>query len=611
LVLNTALSLPLDAEEHDNAFLGVERSASDRRWVSRLDEAGARAALGIAQKHGLPELVARVLAGRGIGEDAVSGFLDPSVRSLMPDPDRLTDMGAAAERIADAIIGGERIAIFGDYDVDGGTSAALLGRFLRWQGSDPAIYIPDRLIEGYGPKPESVQALAGAGARLLVAVDCGTTSFDAFEAAKRIGLDVVVIDHHQAGHALPQTWALVNPNRPDDISGLGHLAAVGLTFMTAVAINRVLRRRGWYSAGRAEPDLLSWLDLVALGTVCDVVPLTGLNRAFVAKGLAAMRRNGNAGIAALRRVARLNGSVTCQSLGFVIGPRINAGGRIGDAALGVRLLLSDDPSETEMIAAQLDRLNQERQGIESRALVEAMVEAEGAIGNGEGPAVLITRSAEWHPGVVGLIAARLKERFRRPAFAVALGPDGQGTGSGRSVPGIDLGHAVRAAVDAGLLVAGGGHAMAAGITVRRDRLEELGEFFEREVGAAVRTAATDRRLVIDAALTARGATTELVDLLDKAGPYGSGHPEPVFALPAQRIGYVETVGSAHIRVSLVTGDGASLKAMAFRAADTPLGAALLKSRGLSLHVAGTLSADEWQGRRRAELRILDVAEPGR
>jgi single-stranded-DNA-specific exonuclease len=329
------------------------------------------------------------------------------------------------------------------------------------------------------------------------------------------------------------------------------------------------------------------------------------------KGLAAMRRNGNAGIAALRRVARLNGGLSVQSLGFAIGPRINAGGRIGDAALGVRLLLTDDPSAAERIAAQLDRLNQERQAIESRALAEAMVEAEGAIGAGDGPAVLITRSAEWHPGVVGLIAARLKERFRRPAFAVALGPDGHGTGSGRSIAGIDLGHAVRAAVDAGLLVAGGGHAMAAGITVWRERLAELGDFFEQKLGVAVRACAADRRLVIDAALTARGATPELVDLLDRAGPYGAGHPEPVFALPAQRVGYVELVRNGHVRASLMTGDGASLKAMAFRAADTPLGATLLKSRGQSLHVAGTLSADEWQGRRRAELRILDVAEPAR
>jgi single-stranded-DNA-specific exonuclease len=529
----------------------------------------------------------------------------------MPDPDRLTDMEAAAGRIADAIVGGERIAIFGDYDVDGGTSAALLGRFLRWQGCDPAIYIPDRLFEGYGPKPESVQALAGAGARLLVAVDCGTTSFDAFETAKRIGLDVVVVDHHQAAHALPETWALVNPNRPDDISGLGHLAAVGLAFMTVVAINRVLRRRGWYDAEKTEPDLLAWLDLVALGTVCDVVPLTGLNRAFVVKGLGAMRRNGNAGIAALRRVARINGAPTVQDLGFVIGPRINAGGRIGDAALGVRLLLTDDPAESDRIAAQLDRLNQERQAIESKGLAEAVAEAEAMVGGGEGPAVLITQSAEWHPGVVGLIAARLKERFRRPAFAVALGPDGQGTGSGRSVPGIDLGHAVRTAVDAGLLVAGGGHAMAAGITVRQERIADLGMFFEQELGVAVRAAAADRRLVIDAALTARGATAELVDLLEKAGPYGAGHPEPVFALPAQRIGYVEVVGNGHVRASMMTGDGASLKAIAFRSADTPLGMKLLESRGLPLHVAGTLSADEWQGRRRPSLRILDVAEAGR
>jgi single-stranded-DNA-specific exonuclease len=608
-VQTAVFSLPRQAEEPEgDAFLRVERSAGGRRWVSRLDAVGSRVAQGIAQKHGLPELVARVLAGRGVADDAVPGFLDPSVRSLMPDPDRLTDMAAAAERIADAIAAGEKIAIFGDYDVDGATSAALLGRFLRWQGADPAIYIPDRLIEGYGPKPDSVQALAGAGARLLVAVDCGTTSFDAFETARRIGLDVVVIDHHQPAHALPQTWALVNPNRADDLSGLGHLAAVGLTYMAVVAINRVLRRRGWYGGGRAEPDLLAWLDLVALGTVCDVVPLSGLNRAFVVKGLAAMRRNGNAGIAALRRVARLNGTTTTHALGFALGPRINAGGRIGEATLGVRLLLADDPAESERIALQLDRLNQERQAIEAKALEEAIAQADATVGGREGHAILITRSAEWHPGIVGLIAARLKERFRRPAFAVALGRDGQGIGSGRSIAGIDLGHAVRAAVDAGLLVAGGGHAMAAGITVRHERLAELGDFFEQELGVAVRAAGADRRLVIDAPLTARGATADLIDLLERAGPYGAGHPEPVFALPAQRIGYVEAVGSGHVRASLTTGDGASLKAIAFGAADTPVGTTLLRSRGMSLHVAGTLSADEWRGRRRPSLRILDVAE---
>ena len=528
----------------------------------------------------------------------------------MPDPDRLTDMPVAAKRVADAIMSGEKIAIFGDYDVDGGSSAALLGRFLRAQGVEPTIYIPDRLFEGYGPKPNSVETLAAGGAKLLIAVDCGTTSFDAFETAARLGLDVVVIDHHQTAHELPKVVALVNPNRPDDISGLGHLAAVGLVFMTVVAINRVLRQGGWYGAGRAEPDLLTWLDLAALGTVCDVVPLVGLNRAFVVKGLAAMRRNGNAGIAALRKLARLDGALTVQSLGFAIGPRINAGGRIGDAGLGARLLVSDDPAETERIAVELDRLNQERQAIEMKAVTEATAEVDAEIGQGEGPAVILARSADWHPGVAGLVAARLKERFHRPAFAIALGADGQGVGSGRSIPGVDLGHAVRNAVDAGLLVAGGGHAMAAGVTIKAERLSEFGAFLESEIGAAVRAAAAERVLTVDALLTARGATTDLIDLLDRAGPYGSGHPEPVFVLPAHRLTYVETVGNGHVRATLATGDGATLKAIAFRAAETPLGATLLAARGETLHVAGTLSVDEWRGNRRPALRIVDVADVG-
>jgi len=609
--VTAAAALPRRAEgPASDAFLGVERSATGRKWVDRLDEAGARSALAIAQSHQMPELVARVLAGRGIRPEDVSGFLDPSVRALMPDPDRLTDMPVAAGRIADAIMSGEKIAIFGDYDVDGGSSAALMGRFLRAQGVEPTIYIPDRLFEGYGPKPDSVEALAKGGAKLLIAVDCGTTSFDAFATAALLGLDVVVVDHHQTAHELPKVFALVNPNRPDDISGLGHLAAVGLTFMTVVAVNRALRLRGWYGAERTEPDLLTWLDLAALGTVCDVVPLVGLNRAFVVKGLAAMRRNGNAGIAALRRMARLEGTLTVQSLGFVIGPRINAGGRIGDAGLGARLLLSDDSAETERIAVELERLNQERQAIEMRAVAEATAEADAEIGQGEGPAVILARSENWHPGVAGLVAARLKERFHRPAFAIALGQDGQGVGSGRSIPGVDLGHAVRTAVDAGLLVAGGGHAMAAGITIKVDRIEEFGAFLEREIGPAVRAAASERTLTVDSILTARAATTDLIDLLDSAGPYGSGHPEPVFVLRAHRLSYVETVGNGHVRATLASGDGTSIKAIAFRAAETPLGAMLLASRGHALHVAGTLSVDEWRGNRRPALRIIDVVAVG-
>jgi single-stranded-DNA-specific exonuclease len=541
--------------------------------------------------------------------DEASVFLDPTLKALMPDPSVLTDMEALSDRIADAIAAGETIAIFGDYDVDGATSAALLARFLRTQGVDPTIYIPDRIFEGYGPNPDAMRLLAEAGNSLVIAVDCGSTSFGALETARDIGLNVVVIDHHQVGSELPPARALVNPNRLDDLSGLGHLCAVGLTFITVVAVNRLLRARGWYGAGRAEPDLLQWLDLVALGTVCDVVPLVGLNRAFVSKGLIALARRGNRGLSALADIARLNGPATTFHLGFLIGPRINAGGRIGDAALGARLLSSDDPAECEQISAELDRLNQERQAIEVAMLEEAVAEAEAEIGDGEGPPVLVSGSERWHAGVVGLIAARLKERFRRPAIAISFLPNGIGTGSGRSVVGVDLGHAVRAAVDRGILVKGGGHAMAAGLTIEKARLGDLRAFLVDALAATVSVAREENGLAVDAAMTARGATAEMIELVERAGPFGSGHPEPVFAFPAHRVGYADTVGNGHIRLSLSTGDGTNLKAMAFRAADTVLGRALLSARGRPLHFAGALSIDHWQGRRQPSLRLLDAAEP--
>jgi single-stranded-DNA-specific exonuclease len=403
--------------------------------------------------------------------------------------------------------------------------------------------------------------------------------------------------------------AVVNPNRQDDLSNLGHLAAVGLVFLTVVAVNRLLRARGWYTDGRAETDLLQWLDLVALGTVCDVVPLIGLNRAFVVKGLLAAARRGNPGLAALADIGRLGGPVAPYHLGFVIGPRINAGGRIGDAALGARLLASDDPVECERIAAELDRLNQDRQAIETATLEEAIAEAEAEIGAGPGPPVLLTGSQRWHAGVVGLIASRLKDRFHRPAFAIAFLANGTGSGSGRSIPGVDLGHAVREAVERGILAKGGGHAMAAGLTVDQSRLGELRAFLEESLGAAVAAAMDNRSISIDAALSASGATADLIAQIDRAGPFGAGHPEPVFAFPRHRIAFADTVGNGHLRLSLSTGSGATLKAMLFRGAGSPLGEAILQRRGQSLHFAGTLTLDQWQGNRRPSLRIIEAAEP--
>ncbi len=604
-----ALQWAPDSPAARRTFLNVETSLTGRRWVERLDTSGAAAALAIAQRYEVPDIVARVLAGRGVVPDGVAAFLDPTLKTLLPDPSRLTDMDAAATRIADAIAGDEPIAIFGDYDVDGATSAALLARFLRHQGREATVYIPDRLFEGYGPNVEAMRALATAGAKLVIAVDCGSTSFDALATAREIGLDVVVIDHHEVGTALPPAAAIVNPNRQDDLSGLGHLAAVGATFLTVVAVNRLLRARGWYGTARSEPDLLAWLDLVALGTVCDVVPLIGLNRAFVAKGLVTLARRGNRGIAALADVSRLGGPPAPYHLGYLLGPRINAGGRIGEAALGARLLASDDADECSRIAAELDRLNQERQAMETAILEEAGAEADAEVGSGEGPAVVVTASERSHPGVVGLVAARLKERFRRPAIAIAFQPNGLGAGSGRSIVGVDLGHAIRTAVERGILVKGGGHAMAAGLTIERPRLGDLRAFLEDLLGAGVRAAGEGARLSIDAALSARGASVELIDMLEKAGPFGAGHPEPVFAFPGHQIAFADTVGNGHIRLTLAGADGATIRAINFRGAGSTLGEALLARRGRALHVAGTLSVDQWQGSRRANLRIVDAADP--
>ncbi len=594
----------------DRAFLGVERSLTGRRWVARLDEAEARNAVTIAQRHALPDIVARVLAGRDVAVDDVPHFLEPALKRLLPDPSVLTAMDDAAARIADAVVAGEPMAVFGDYDVDGATSSALFARYMRAVGRDPMIYIPDRLFEGYGPNSEAMRTLASRGVRLVVCVDCGSTSHQALSDGTAAGLDVVVVDHHQIGADLPPAIAVVNPNRQDDLSGLGHLAAVGVTFLTLVAVNRLLRARGWF-ATRREPELLQWLDLVALGTVCDVVPLVGLNRAFVAKGLMAMGRRANRGLAALADVARLGGPASPYHLGFLLGPRINAGGRIGDAALGARLLASDDPVECERLAAELDRLNRERQTLETAMLEEAAAEAAAEIGDGEGPAVLVTASERWHAGVVGLIASRLKDRFHRPAVAIAIQPNGIGTGSGRSVVGVDLGHAVRRAVERGILIKGGGHAMAAGLTVERAKLGELRAFLETSLRRAVSGSEEGEGLAVDAALSARAASLDLIELVDRAGPFGSGNAEPVFAFPAHQVAYVEANGNGHVRMTLRGGEGTTLKATAFRAAETDLGRALLAARGRAIHVAGSLSVDAWQGRRQPALRIVDAAEPGR
>jgi single-stranded-DNA-specific exonuclease len=525
----------------------------------------------------------------------------------MPDPDTLADMHAAAMRLADAVANSETVAIFGDYDVDGATAAALLGRYLRHCGLRPLIHIPDRLFEGYGPNAEAIRGLAAQGATLLVTVDCGTTSHEPLAEARKLGLDVIVIDHHQADEQLPPALAVVNPNRLDDLSKLGQLAAVGLVFMTVVALNRELRRRGCWTAERTEPDLLGFLDLVALGTVADVVPLKGLNRAFVAKGLLAMRRRDNPGLTALMDIARLGGPPEPWHLGFLLGPRINAGGRIGRATLGVELLMQDDPSECARIAAELDRLNRERQTIEIATVAQAEAEAMAALGVEEKGAVVVTASEGWHPGVVGLVAARLKERYGRPAFAIALEPGGIGTGSGRSITGVDLGRAVRHAVSEGLLIKGGGHAMAAGVTLKKEALGAFRAYLEDALASAVEAARREDALLIDGAVTAGAANNDMVATIARAGPFGAGNAEPVIAFPAHTLAYVEEVGQAHVRVRLRSGDGSIVNAIAFRAAGQKLGIALGQSRGQRVHAAGTLCVDRWNGVERVQLRLIDIA----
>jgi single-stranded-DNA-specific exonuclease len=456
---------------------------------------------------------------------------------------------------------------------------------------------------------EAVRGLAQKGATLLVTVDCGTTSLEPLAEAAKLGMAVVVIDHHQCGEELPIVEALVNPNRPDDLSGLGHLAAVGLVFVTLVAVNRELRQRGFWTTERPEPNLLDMLHHVALGTVADVAPLIGLNRAFVAKGLIAMRRRDHVGHTALMDVARLNGPPEAWHLGFMLGPRINAGGRIGRADLGVRLLLEGDISEAARIAAELDRLNTERRVIEQMAEAQAEAEAMASLGLEDKGSVIVTASEGWHPGVVGLVASRLKEKFGRPAFAIALEPGGLGTGSGRSIPGVDLGKAIRQAVHDGVLVKGGGHAMAAGVTLRKDKLAEFRATIEAALAADVARARHANELFIDGAVSARAVTPDFAATLNRAGPFGSGNPEPVIALPSHQLIYADEVGQTHLRLRFKSGDGAIVNGIAFRAIGQKLGQALAENRGQLLHVAGCLAIDRWQGNERVQLRVTDVAVP--
>jgi single-stranded-DNA-specific exonuclease len=587
----------------NDAVFDVERSVTGKAW--RLREADDRLAAALAQDFTLDDAVSRILALRCGGRDAAAEFLDPTLRRALPDPSHLKDMDAAVARIVAAVNAGETIAVFGDYDVDGATSAALLVRFFKALGRAVPVYIPDRAAEGYGPNIAALRKLKAAGASLVVTVDCGTTAFGPLEAAVAEGLDVIVIDHHVAEPRLPAGCLVVNPNRVDDDSPHGQLAAVGVTFLLVVAVNRALREAFWYGEGHAEPDLMRWLDLVALGTVCDVVPLKGVNRALACQGLKVMAERGNPGIAALADVAGVAARLDAYHAGFVLGPRVNAGGRVGDPGLGVRLLSSDDPAEVQALALRLNEHNRERQAIEQGVLAAAIEQAERQAGQA-GPLILVAGEG-WHPGVIGIVAGRLRERFDLPCCVVSLA-DGIGKGSGRSIPGVGLGPAVIAAHQAGHLVNGGGHEMAAGFTVEAAKLESLREFLADHIGRQLGGAVPQPALSLDAALAPAGATLALLEALDRLAPFGAGNPRPRFAIPQARIVKADVVGTDHVRCIVSGGDGASrLKAIAFRAAGSPLGNALLNTRGAPLHLAGTLRLDEWQGRREAQLHIDDAA----
>lgn len=584
-----------------NTPLSITSSITGQAWRWCANAADARGG-GFDQQ----DLLTQLLLARGCPRDQLEVYRTPSIRAFMPDPSLFRDMDSAAARIADAVERQEQVTIFGDYDVDGATSAALLIRLLRDLGLDASAYIPDRLMEGYGPSGEALVALAQGGSSLIITVDCGAQAFDALAQARNAGVDVIVVDHHKCATTLPNAFALVNPNRLDEVpdaAAHGHLAAVGVAFLLGAALIRTLRTRGFFSI-RAEPKLLDLLDIVALGTVADVAQLKGLNRAFVAQGLKVMAGRKNIGLNALIEASRLNRAPLCSDLGFALGPRINAGGRVGKSDLGVRLLTTNDPHEARDIAAELDRLNSERRAIE--AIVQQAAD-ERALGQGN-RAVAVVSGHGWHPGVIGIVAGRLKEKLARPAIVIAVDADGIGKGSGRSIAGVDLGAAVLAAKDEGLLVAGGGHAMAAGLTVLADKVDMLADFLDDRLSADVARASENRALLLDALVAPGGVTPALVEALEAGAPYGMGWPAPRIAAGPLRVIKADVVGTDHVRAIMAGDDGKSFKAVAFRSRDNPLGQAILAAPpDRRLWIAGRPKIDDWGGRCAVELHVEDAA----
>lgn len=593
------------------AFLGVERSISGRRWTPRLQT--DRMAQAISQQANVSDIMGRILAARGVLPETAASFLEPTLRELMPPAAHMMDVDAGASRLADAVMAGEAIGLIGDYDVDGMTSSALMVDFLSAAGVVPRVHIPHRVDEGYGPSVAAVEDHKAAGVQLLITLDCGVMAHDPLLKAQELGMDTVIVDHHQAGHELPQAHAVINPNRLDDTSGQGALCAAGVVMVLIGATSKQLRTRGWWSDARPEPDLMAMMDLVALGTVCDVVPLVGLNRAYVRQGLKIMARRDRVGVAALADVARLSRRPDAHSLGFVLGPRLNAAGRIGSAMDGLALLTSHDKGHAMQLAQSLEEMNKKRQAIELATVDRAIEQAEAMLGKQAKLPVVVVAGEGWHPGVLGLVASRLKDRFDKPAFAIGLPKDGSAAaGSARSIAGVNLGAAVQAAVAAGVAVKGGGHAMAAGITLEQARLGDLRAFLEAQLAAEVDAVASVDNLTIDAAIAAFGASTRFIEDLDRAGPFGQGNPSPVFALPSHKVVYAARAGADHVRCTLVQSDGTRLKGIAFRAMGTELGEVLLSERQMPLHIAGRLTINDWGGKREGQIFIDDAAEvPGR
>ena len=584
----------------DNLFFEVKHSCTGKRWLERSGD--SRHALAISQQFQLPEIIGRFLDTRGITADQVEAFLDPKLTSSLPDPAHLLDMDAGVARLIQALQGQEKIAVFGDYDVDGATSSALLARYFKAVGADYQIYIPDRITEGYGPNILALEKLIKDGTKVVITVDCGTTAYEPLAFAKEKALDVIVVDHHVAEAGLPEAIAVINPNRMDEASEHGQLAAVGVTFLLAVALNRGLREAGYFKDWQ-EPDLMQWLDIVALGTVADMVALTGVNRALVVQGLKVMLRRKNAGLSALADVALIDEAPSTYHLGFLLGPRINAGGRVGESYLGAQLLATESAEEAFEIAQKLDAYNTERREIENQVLQEALEKAEQQ----KAGSVVYIAGEGWHPGVIGIVASRLKERYGLPSCVLTI-EDGKATGSGRSITGVDLGACVIAARQAGIITDGGGHKMAAGFSLDHDRLDDFNAFLSERISKQIEEEGIVPTINIDGAVSVEGATMELVEVLQKLAPFGTGNAEPRFAFSNVRIAKSDVVGVNHVRCFLTGLDSKKqLAAIAFNCVDTELGRALLRHKGLPLHIVGRLRENIWQGRSSVQLLIDDVA----